>query len=166
MAMLKMNSAYILAGSNMGNRLDNLQRATKKLIELGEIKRKSSLYETAAWGNENQQAFFNVAFELTTHLSGVELMKALLLIESESGRIRNEKWEPRLIDLDILFFNAEIIDTSILQVPHPQFQFRKFAIIPMADLAVDFIHPVLKKTVLQLLEECTDKLQVEKIDEI
>lgn len=159
-----MNIAYLLTGGNIGDRLVHLQVA-KTAIEkdCGIITNASDIYETEAWGGIDQLPFLNQALKLQTHLSATELLYCLLKIEQHMGRERIIKYGPRIIDIDILFFNMDIIDTEELKVPHPQMQHRRFVLQCLNDIAPHFIHPVLKKTVAQLLAECTDKLNVHKI---
>ncbi len=159
-----MNKLYLLIGGNMGNRQAMLAKAAALLNkQCGRISRRSALYETAAWGNTDQPSFLNQVLVLETSKDAATVMKKILEIESAMGRRRQEKWEPRIIDIDILFFNKEIIGTELLTVPHPQIQNRRFVLTPMNELAPQFVHPVLKKSIHQLLKRCADKLNVEKI---
>jgi 2-amino-4-hydroxy-6-hydroxymethyldihydropteridine diphosphokinase len=158
------NSAYLLTGGNMGNRAGYLHDASADISRFcGKILRESSIYETAAWGKTNQPNFFNQVLLIETALSADELMKQILLIEEKMGRIRNEKYGARIIDIDILFFNDEIINTPILIIPHPEIQNRRFVLAPMNEIAPEFIHPVLLKNINNLLKECRDELNVKKI---
>ena len=159
-----MNKAYLLTGGNMGNRLLFLIQAKELLAEYcGEITAASSYYETAAWGNTEQAAFINQALELQTELNARQLIRKILKIEKMMGRIRKEKYGPRNIDIDILLFNDEIQDISFLKLPHPEMQNRRFALLPLAEIAPAMIHPVFKKSIQQLLKECPDTLEVKKI---
>lgn len=156
-----MNTAYLLIGGNLGKREENLSAAVRLIANnCGEISNTSSLFETAAWGNTNQPAFLNQALEIKTTLNARQLIRRLLKIEKELGRIRNKKLDPRIIDIDILFFNVEIHELRFLRLPHPEIQNRKFALVPMVEIAPDYIHPVLKKSIMQLLYECPDELEV------
>jgi 2-amino-4-hydroxy-6-hydroxymethyldihydropteridine diphosphokinase len=158
-----MNQAYLLIGGNLGNREENIARARIEIDRIcGTIIKASSLYETAAWGNTDQPDFLNQVLELATKKNAHALLTALLSIEEAMGRFRKDKYGPRLIDLDVLFFNEEIIETEILQVPHPRLQDRRFVLIPMAEMAADKIHPVLKKSMAELLAICPDQLAVNK----
>lgn len=156
-------SVYLLLGSNMGDRRRHLSDALWAIeTRAGVIRRRSSIYETAAWGNTAQAAFYNQAVRITTFLSPPELLAQLLLIEKSLGRERKEKWGERVIDIDILFYGDMIIDTDNLKVPHPELQNRRFALVPMAEIADDLIHPKLFQTIHELLKNCTDTLEVKK----
>lgn len=129
----------------------------------GQIVDRSGIYETAAWGNTNQPPFLNQAFLLQTDLSAENLLRKIMGIEQEMGRIRTEKYGPRIIDIDILFYNRDIIRLPELIVPHPEIQNRRFALVPLAQIAPGFIHPLLNKSITQLLEECPDTLEVQRL---
>ena len=124
----------------------------------------SSLYQTAAWGNESQGAFLNQVLEIKTSLGPEELLKTILQIEEELGRKRELKYGPRTIDIDILFFNDEVINLHGLKVPHPQLQNRRFVLVPLNEIAPDKMHPLFKKTISQILAECPDPLAVNKFN--
>ena len=157
-----MNIAYLLLGGNLGDRLQNLHKALILINKMaGATTKKSNIFVTAAWGNENQADFYNQAICINTTLSALDLLSILLKIEEELGRKRTyKKWQERTMDIDILFYNDVIIDTMQLKIPHPFIQDRKFVLIPLMEIAKDFIHPVLKKNISQLLAECEDKLEV------
>ncbi len=158
-----MNKTYLLLGSNMGNSKRQLSKAIG-LIEkqIGKIVRQSGLYATAAWGNTNQPDFLNQVIIVQTKLTAVQTMQSILQIEKEMGRLRTVKNAPRIIDIDILFFNKEVIHTEELTVPHPQLQNRRFVLVPLNELSPNFKHPVFKKTIHQLFIHCHDKLNVKK----
>lgn len=158
-----MNIVYLLTGGNVGNRAQYLQESASLIeAQCGKIVRRSSLYETAPWGKTDQAAFLNQALELSTPLSANQLMEQLLLIEQKIGRKRMEKYGPRTIDIDILLFNHDIIDNPLVTVPHPQMANRRFVLEPLQEIAADYVHPVLQKTIRQLLQNCPDLLPVKK----
>lgn len=159
-----MNKAYLLIGGNLGERQQNLRKARTLLGEkAGEIVQGSSLYETAAWGIREQASFLNQALLLHTELAPQDLLQVVLSIETLMGRVRQEKFGPRIIDIDILFYNHDVINEPGLMIPHPAMQERRFVLVPLDEIAADYLHPVLQLTVHQLLEQCTDPLEVEKI---
>jgi 2-amino-4-hydroxy-6-hydroxymethyldihydropteridine diphosphokinase len=158
-----MNAVYLLIGGNTGDRLHYLESAVEAIEkQCGAIKKVSSIYETAAWGNENQNSFLNQALEVSTKLSAYALLDCILQIEEDTGRIRKEKYGPRIIDIDILLFGDEIIDAGNLKVPHPELPNRRFALQCLNEIAPHKKHPVLNKTISQLLKECNDPLSVDK----
>jgi 2-amino-4-hydroxy-6-hydroxymethyldihydropteridine diphosphokinase len=159
-----MNKVFLLIGGNMGDRLQNLRQA-KALLEAtcGPIVQASSVYETAAWGKTDQDAFLNQALELHTHLPARDLIITILEVEEKLGRRRMEKFGPRIIDIDILFYNDAVIDEPNLSVPHPQLPYRRFALAPMNEIAPQLVHPVLHITIAQLLQECRDELEVKLV---
>jgi 2-amino-4-hydroxy-6-hydroxymethyldihydropteridine diphosphokinase len=151
-------------GSNVGDKLQHLHDAKKQLAENGcKIIKQSSTYETEAWGNQNQDAFYNEVIEVETAMSAEWLIRLILYTEKSLGRIRNEKWAPRTIDIDILFFNDEIIHQENLRIPHPHLHERRFVLIPLNEILPSLIHPVFKKTISQLLNELKDSLRVVKV---
>ena len=155
------NGIYLLSGSNLGERMVNLAQALE-LIEknAGKVVAQSQLYETAAWGIEEQPAFLNQVMEIESPLPAAGLLQALLDIEKQMGRRRFQKWGERLIDLDILYYGNAVIDEKDLKIPHPHIPERRFTLAPLCEIAPLLVHPVLKKTQLQLLEDCKDKLEV------
>ena len=160
----RMNKTYLLLGSNMGNSRKLLSHAILQIEKkIGASTRQSGLYFTAPWGHIAQPDFLNQVIVVKTELTALETMQKILLIENEMGRVRSEKNAPRVIDIDILFFNKEIINQPGISIPHPQIQNRRFALIPLNELSANFIHPVLNKTIHHLLRVCPDKLAVKKI---
>lgn len=160
-----MNKVYLLTGGNIGDRSEFLSKAKNTIRErCGEILQESSIYETAAWGLENQEPFLNQVLKLQTIMKPEELLQSILQIEEELGRKRQLKYGPRTIDIDILFFNDEVVDEQGLKIPHPQLQNRRFVLVPLNEIAPDKIHPIFQKTVSQLLDECPDLLEVNKFN--
>ena len=158
-----MNKIYLLLGSNQQNPQKQLLLAQKLIAKkIGPIKRKSAIYQTAAWGNTNQPDFLNQVIIVETKLPAQQTMQIILQIEKKMGRLRTVKNAPRIIDIDILFFNKEIINEKKLTVPHPQLQNRRFVLVPLNELSPNLKHPVIKKTIHQLFIHCPDKLNVKK----
>ncbi|MDH5476214.1 MAG: 2-amino-4-hydroxy-6-hydroxymethyldihydropteridine diphosphokinase [Cyclobacteriaceae bacterium] len=156
---------YLLLGSNLGDKLSYLSQAIEKIEKtIGRVKNVSSVYETAAWGKEDQPTFYNQVIEIKSSLGYIEILKGILAIEQEIGRKRKEKWGARIIDIDLLYFGTEIFTNHELVLPHPEIQNRRFTLIPLCEIAQNFIHPVLKVTHQQLLEQCNDSLEVKKLN--
>jgi 2-amino-4-hydroxy-6-hydroxymethyldihydropteridine diphosphokinase len=156
--------SYVLLGSNLGDRQQNFEQARKLIsLQAGNITRQSAVYQTLAWGNTDQPAYLNQVLEIQTELSPQMLLQKINEIEKEMGRERRVRWEPRLIDIDILYFNSLVIETESLTIPHPQIAFRRFTLVPLAEIAPDYLHPVLQQTNLQLLQNCPDTLEVRKV---
>ena len=156
---------YLLLGSNLGDREQLIEDAIKQIAnEIGEVFIRSSVYETEAWGNEDQPSFLNIALGVETKFTPTEVLNKALEIELELGRVRHEKWGSRLIDIDLIFYDDIVVDMGAeLQIPHPQMQYRKFVLEPLAEIAPDYMHPVLKMTVREVLERLRDNLSVSKI---
>lgn len=158
-----MNTIYLLLGSNMGNSKTQLSNAVRYIAkQIGTVKRRSHLYTTAAWGNTRQPDFLNQVVVVESPLTPQQTMQRILTIEEKMGRLRTIKNAPRIIDIDILFFNKEIIEQEQLIIPHPEIQNRRFVLIPLNQLSPNLKHPKLKTTVHQLLLHCTDTLNVKK----
>jgi 2-amino-4-hydroxy-6-hydroxymethyldihydropteridine diphosphokinase len=158
-----MNVTYLCLGGNIGDREKSIDLALLKISEqVGEISLKSEIYETEAWGVINQQAYLNQCIEVKTNLTSLELINILLFIEKDLGRERtlNIIYESRTIDIDILFFNNDIINQSQLIVPHPRLHLRNFVLIPLHEIAANYLHPVLNKTIFNLLSDCNDISEV------
>ena len=148
----------------MGQRDEQLAYAARLIEErCGNIIDRSSLYETAAWGKTDQASFLNQALVLETTLNARDLLNEILYIENLMGRDRIEKYGPRIIDIDIIFFNHEVIRENGLSIPHPEMSKRRFVLEPLNEVIPAYIHPVYYKTVTELLSQCDDTLPVKKI---
>lgn len=155
---------FLLLGTNLGNRTANLTEAIRAIHEqVGKIITASSVFETSAWGKTDQPSFLNQALEIRTQLDAEMLLTRLLSIEEQMGRLRREHWGQRVIDIDILFFGNDVYTSPRLLIPHPQLANRKFTLIPLNEIAPEFVHPLLKKTITELLEICPDTLDVMKV---
>ena len=159
-----MHHLVLLTGSNVGDSLANLQTAARYIAaEVGSIQKQSSVYKTAPWGNTKQQDFLNQVLWVDTEKSAREALAIVLAIEQKMGRVREQKWAPRTIDIDILFYDDAIIQESDLQVPHPLLHLRKFTLQPLFELDPNFIHPLFKQSIAQLSNACPDESLVEKL---
>lgn len=159
-------TAYLLLGSNLGDRLSHLEAAIANINEkVGQVFAKSGIYETAAWGKTDQPSFLNQAIGVRSTLSPYEMLTAVLDIEREMGRVRLERWGQRLIDIDIIFYEDEIImENKILHLPHPEMHRRRFVLAPLNEIAGNFVHPVLKQKVSSIFANLTDDLPVKKLN--
>lgn len=158
------NEIYILLGANLRDPITQLEQARELLKQkLGNLVKESSIYQSEAWGVEDQPVFLNQVLLIETDKSADESLLICQNIENELGRIRKEKWGARLIDIDILYFNSEIIDKPLLKIPHPYIQDRKFTLQPLCEIANSYKHPKLNLTNEQLLLICKDNLEVVKI---
>lgn len=156
---MEKEKVYIGLGSNLGDRFLNIMRSISSLTShpLIQVKRLSSVYETEPWGEKEQPNFLNAVIELTTSFSPIELLRFLKIIEQYIGHNKTSRWSAREIDLDILFYGNRIIESPELQIPHPLIQNRAFVLVPLNELVPEFIHPVLKKTISELLAALPSK---------
>ena len=155
---------FLGLGSNQGNKLENIKKSCVMIGEkAGIITGLSSFYITKAWGNTDQEDFINQVISLETKQSPQKLLETLLQIEKDSGRERIEKWGPRIIDIDILYYGNKIIDMPDLKIPHPYLHLRNFVLYPLNEIAPDFIHPVLKQDTKQLIINSEDKQEVAQL---
>ncbi|MEN7548569.1 2-amino-4-hydroxy-6-hydroxymethyldihydropteridine diphosphokinase [Rapidithrix thailandica] len=160
-----MHKVVLLLGGNIGDRQANLTQARLEVDrQLGKVLQTSALYETAAWGVEDQPSFLNQALVILTALPPEELLQKIHKVEAKLGRKRQERWHSRTIDIDILFYGDLQIDTPTLTVPHSELHNRKFALYPLSEIAADWMHPDFKMSVKQLLDICPDKLPVKRFD--
>ncbi len=151
---------FILLGANLGNRTKTFAQARTQLTErVGLITNSSRLYESVAWGVDNQPSYLNQVLQLTTALSPDAVLAQTQAIEIELGRVRLEKWGSRLIDIDLLFFGDLIWQTDTLTMPHPLLHLRRFTLRPLAEIAPDFQHPAFGKTIQDLLANCPDLVE-------
>lgn len=157
-----MNTVYLALGTNLGNRAANLE-VVHQLISsnIGIVSKESTIYETAAWGVEGgQPVYWNQVLCIKTILEPLKLLEKCQLIEKKMGRIRTIKWAPRIMDIDILFFNDRVIKGEALEVPHPLLQERNFVLVPLCEIAGDLMHPVLEKNITELRQNCGDELPI------
>lgn len=162
-----MNEIYLITGGNIGNKRLNLETAAVMIEKnIGKIIRSSKIYETDAWGITDQDTFYNQVHLVKSKLSAQQIIRAILKIEKEMGRIRTIKNAARIIDIDILLFNDEIINEQDLTIPHKEIPNRRFVLTPLNELAPQLIHPVLKKNIHALLADCTDNLKVTPVNNL
>jgi 2-amino-4-hydroxy-6-hydroxymethyldihydropteridine diphosphokinase len=151
------HTVYIALGTNLGDRLANLRAAIESMPPEIHVLAESHVYETPPWGYENQPAFLNMVLKAETDLEPALLLNHLKLLEVELGREQSFHWGPRLIDLDILFYDDLVLDSPPLVIPHPRLHERAFVLVPLADVAPDLIHPVLDLPVHELLVRVNTK---------
>jgi len=152
---------YLLLGANLGDPLKQLHLAKIEIEErIGHLIKESSIYESEAWGIKDQPIFFNQILIIKTSLTAEMVLKNIMKIEEDLGRIRKNKWGSRLIDIDILYFNDDVFDSELLKIPHPYIPERNFTLVPLVEIAPNYVHPILKKTNQQLLDESEDTLHV------
>jgi len=163
--VLEYKEVYMLLGSNLGDREMMMQQAVERIeAEIGLISARSAYYETEPWGNTDQPPFINMAIAVRTLMPPLEVLETALNIENSLGRKRLVRWGSRTIDIDLIFYADDIIAIEDkLYIPHPEMQNRRFVLEPLAEIAADYIHPVLKKSIKELLQSLTDITSVEKI---
>lgn len=155
------NTVYLLIGGNLGHRENYLEKAIGLIKErAGKIVVASSVYETEPWGVKNQPSFLNQALRLNSYLSPEDMLEQIKDIERVTGRTYSQKWYQREIDIDILLYNDYIIKKDSLVIPHPSFHERRFALVPLNEIASEVVHPQFGKTIIELLKCCNDPLEV------
>ena len=159
-----MVTAYLGLGSNMGEKQENLLRALDYISQRFRIEKKSSMYDTEPVGNANQPRFFNMVCSISTGLSPASLLGMLKGIESKMGRLPGPPNSPRPIDIDILLYGDEVVNTPEIKIPHPRLSERAFVLIPLAEIAPDLVHPVLKQSIKDLLRLIHGTQGVLKLD--
>jgi 2-amino-4-hydroxy-6-hydroxymethyldihydropteridine diphosphokinase len=165
MAPKKYINVYLSVGSNVGDRLENVRAASTAVHKaIGKIARKSKLYETQAWGKTDQEPYLNQVIMINTILDPRKLLEEIDRIEKELGRERKEKWGPRTIDIDILFYGRRVVRDKGLEVPHPELHNRMFVLAPLLEIAPELEHPMLHKTVEELFMVCRDLSEVVMLD--
>jgi len=158
-----MDNCFLLLGTNMGDKFSNLSQVRLLILhQIGKIVQASSIYRTAAWGKTEQGDFFNQVIQIEMCLAPSRLLEKCLEIEKKMGRVRYEKWGERLIDIDILYYNDLVITEEHLKIPHLEIHNRRFTLMPLTEIAPDYIHPRLQQTNRELLQTCADPLQVDK----
>ena len=165
--MDKFIDTVLLLGGNVGDTAELLQEACLQIeLQIGPIEKRSALYGSVAWGFETEQDFINQAVVAKTNLPPHRVLELALEIEAQLGRKRSGKgYSSRTMDIDVIFYGSEIIDTPRLTVPHPRLHRRNFVLVPLCEISPDFVHPVFGKTIRQLLDECPDEGKVWKIEQ-
>ena len=160
-----MEVVFLGVGTNLGDREKNLKEAITGIGKyIGRVVNSSSVYETEPWGFEAEQQFLNIVVKVETELVPSEVLRAILILETKLGRVRSEiQYSSRVIDIDILFYGDEIINSEELKVPHPLLPERKFVLVPLCEIEPELVHPGLKQSVTSLLEKCVDKSEVRKV---
>ncbi|MFY0598046.1 MAG: 2-amino-4-hydroxy-6-hydroxymethyldihydropteridine diphosphokinase [Cyclobacteriaceae bacterium] len=160
-----MKGIFLLLGTNLGSKTENLQQALR-LLQNGEVivVDYSSVYQTKAWGNENQDDFLNMVIRVDSILSPIELLEHCQEVEKKMGRKRDEKWGSRIIDIDILYYDNIQSEETQLTIPHPGIALRRFTLTPLSEMIPSEMHPILNLTQKELLEICPDTLSCEKTE--
>ena len=156
---------FISIGSNLGDRIENCITAVQEISSFANILALSSIYETEPVGKEDQPYFINCVIKIETELSPSRLLASLQSVEDKLGRRHEERWGPRVIDLDIIFYNDLVIETEELTIPHPRAHLRRFVLLPLSEIAPEKVHPVLKVTASNFLNELKDSKDVVKVSE-
>lgn len=158
-------NVFFSIGSNIGNRKENLRNALVLIQkEIGKVAKESHLYETEPWGNTTQDAYLNQVIMVNTTLEPRDLLNAIARVERELGRTRAEKWGPRVIDIDILFYGKRVIRDKGLEIPHPELHKRNFVLVPLMEIAGELEHPILKKPIDEIYMSCEDTSEVVMLD--
>jgi 2-amino-4-hydroxy-6-hydroxymethyldihydropteridine diphosphokinase len=162
------HSVFIGLGSNQGEKIKNCEQAIEEILKLegGLLLSRSSWYYSEPWGREDQDWFINGVIQIRTELCTDELLTKFKEIEKRLGRKNREKWGPRVIDIDILFYDDLSLESPEMEIPHPRILERNFVLIPLAEIAPQFFHPVLKKTIKELLDRSPDQKKVVKVGEV
>lgn len=161
-----MNEVYLCLGGNLGNYLENLNKACQLINEkAGKLIQQSSVYQSQAWGMDVAPDFYNQVIKIETKFTAQQLISVLFDIEKTLGRKRTETlgYQNRIMDIDILFFNHEIIRTDLLKIPHPRLHLRQFVLQPLNEIAPNFIHPLFHTTIAELLMICPDKDEIKRL---
>lgn len=153
--IMETHVVYLALGSNLGDRQENLRQAIAALPPQMEVKAKSHVYETPPWGYEEQAKFYNQAIQVETYVQPEPLLKHLKRLEVALGRHATFKNGPRLIDIDILFYDNLVWNSPLLTIPHPRLHERGFVLLPLLDIAPELVHPVLKKSIRELVASCS-----------
>lgn len=162
--LLENTSVVIGLGANLGKKADQIIIAIEEISSIGMIEKKSSFFKTQPWGNAAQDFFINAVVSVQTKWDPWTVLQKLVDIEQKIGKEKRTHWGPRRIDLDILYFGQKIIFEKSLIIPHPFLHLRNFVLVPLEEIRPDFLHPLLKKTTRELLQECPDKSTVECYD--
>jgi len=160
-----MNTVFLMLGSNMGDKADNLRQVTEMISQrIGPVIRASSLYETEPWGFSHPEKFLNQCLQVRSSRSPGELLSLISDMEGSMGREKDKSaYQARVIDVDILFYNNQVVETDDLIIPHPLIGRRRFVLVPLSEIAPRLIHPVSGKAVSEMLETCDDQLSVIKV---